>query len=49
MRSIRGSSRVTSINQIEAVVKESNREFTVVKEGSLSNEDSHLANVKRIP
>lgn len=35
VRSILGSSRVTSINQIETVVMESNRQFIVVKKGSL--------------
>ena len=48
LRSILRSSGVTSINQIEAVVMESNGQFTAVKEGSLSNEDSPLSNVKRI-
>ena len=48
LRSILRSSGVTLINQIEAVVMESNGQFTAVKEGSLSNEDSPLSNVKRI-
>lgn len=48
VRSILRSSGVTSIRQVEAVVMESNGQFTVVREGSLSNEDSPLSNVKRV-
>ncbi|MEJ6981277.1 YetF domain-containing protein [Pedobacter sp. P351] len=48
VRSILRSNGVTSIKQVEAVVMESNGQFTVVKEGSLSNEDSPLSSVKRI-
>lgn len=48
VRSILRSNRVISIEKVEAVVMESNGQFTVVKEGSLLNEDSPLSNVKKI-
>jgi len=48
VRSVLRSNGVISIEKVEAVVMESNGEFTVVKEGGLSNEDSPLFNVKRI-
>ncbi|PRD57148.1 DUF421 domain-containing protein [Sphingobacterium gobiense] len=48
VRSVLRSNGVASIEEVEAVVMESNGQFTVVKEGNLSNEDSPLSNVKRI-
>lgn len=48
VRSILRSTGVTSIENVEAVVMESNGQFTVVKEGSLSDKDSPLSNVKRV-
>ncbi len=48
VRSILISNGVTSIENVEAVVMESNGQFTVIKEGSLFNKDSPLSNVKRI-
>lgn len=46
--SILRTNGITSISNVEAVVMESNGQFTVVKEGSLEDEDSPLSNVKRI-
>lgn len=48
VRSILRSNGVVSIEKVEAVVMESNGQFTVAMEGSLVNEDSPLLNVKRI-
>lgn len=48
VRSILRTNGIISISTVEAVVMESNGQFTVVKEGSLANEDSPLFNVKRI-
>ena len=48
VRSILRSNGVVSIEKVEAVVMESNGQFTVAMEGSLLNEDSPLSNVKRV-
>ncbi|WP_230383850.1 YetF domain-containing protein [Pedobacter endophyticus] len=48
VRSILRSNGVVSIASIEAVVMESNGQFTVVKEGNLTSEDSPLMGVKKI-
>lgn len=48
VRSILRSQGVTSISEVDAVVMESNGQFTVVKSGDLSDKDSPLSNVKQI-
>ncbi|WP_144281727.1 DUF421 domain-containing protein [Chryseobacterium echinoideorum] len=48
VRSALRSNQIISLEQVEAVVMESNGKFTVVKTGSLSDKDSPLFNVKRI-
>lgn len=48
VRSILRSNGVVSIEKVEAVVMESNGQFTVAMDGSLANEDSPLSNVKRV-
>lgn len=47
VRSALRSEGITSIKGVEAVVMESNGKLTVVKEGSLTDEDSPLFNVTR--
>jgi len=48
VRSILRNNGIVSIEGVEAVVMESNGQFTVVKEGNLTSEDSPLSGVKRI-
>lgn len=48
VRSILRSQQVESLSQVEAIVMESNGQFSVVKSGSLSDPDSPLYNVKKI-
>lgn len=48
IRSVLRGEGVTSISDIEAVVMESNGKFTVVRQGSLSDKDSPLSNVKHV-
>jgi uncharacterized membrane protein YcaP (DUF421 family) len=48
IRSVLRQEGVTSISDIEAVVLEANGKFTVVGEGTLSDENSPLSNVKKV-
>ncbi|PWJ57084.1 uncharacterized protein DUF421 [Dyadobacter jejuensis] len=48
IRSVLRSQGVSSIAKVKAVVMESNGKFTVVQEGSLSNPDSPLSNVRKV-
>lgn len=48
IRSVLRGEGVSSIAGVEAVVMESNGKFTVLKEGSLSDSDSPLSNIKRV-
>ena len=48
IRSVLRENGVISIADVEAVVMESNGKFTVVGEGSLSDQNSPLSNVKKV-
>lgn len=48
IRSILRSNGINSFEHVEAVVMETNGEFSVVEQGGLPQRDSSLANVKRI-
>jgi uncharacterized membrane protein YcaP (DUF421 family) len=48
VRSVLRSQQVTKLEEIEAVVMESNGQFTVVRTGSVDDPDSPLFNVKKI-
>lgn len=48
VRSILRSQQVTALSTVEAIVIESNGQFSVVKNGSLTDPDSPLFNVKKL-
>ncbi|RYY30561.1 MAG: DUF421 domain-containing protein [Sphingobacteriaceae bacterium] len=48
VRSVLRNQQVTSLGKVEAIVIESNGQFSVVKDGSLTDPDSPLFNVKKL-